>query len=155
MAGSVNKAILVGNLGMDPEIKVMSNGAKLARLRIATSESYTDKNGDRVTNTEWHTVVVWRGLADVAEKYLRKGSQIFVEGKIRTRSWDDQEGNTKYATEIVADNFTMLGSRDGNQGGSEAPRQEAPRQAPKSAAQGTADVSPDSGNDESFDDLPF
>lgn len=147
MAGSVNKVILVGNLGMDPEIKVMTSGAKMARLRIATSESYTDKNGERVTNTEWHTVILWRGLAEVAEKYLRKGSQIFVEGKLRTRSYDDQEGNTKYVTEVMGDNFTMLGSpRDG----SEAPRPEA-----TSTPRGKADVSPDTSNDESFDDLPF
>ena len=101
---------------MDPEIKVMSNGAKMARLRIATSETYTDRNGERVTNTEWHTVILWRGLAEVAEKYLRKGGQVFVEGKLRTRSYDDQDGNTKYVTEIMGDNFTMLGGRPENEG---------------------------------------
>lgn len=160
MAGSVNKVILVGNLGADPEIKVMTNGAKMARISIATSESYTDKNGDRVTNTEWHRVIVWRGLAEVAEKYLKKGTMIYVEGKLRTRSYDDQEGNTKYVTEVMGDNFTMLGSRDGGSSGDnagEAPQQQQPSKPAKPAAakEGKANVSPDSGDDESFDDLPF
>lgn len=112
MAGSVNKAILIGNLGKDPEIRTLENGAKLARLSIATSESYTDKNtGERREITDWHNVVVWRGLADIAEKYLTKGQKVYVEGKIKTRSWQDEAGQTKYATEVVADNMTMLSSR--------------------------------------------
>src|SRR6056297_3876794 len=108
MAG-VNKVILVGNLGIDPEIRTLESGAKVARLRIATSESYTNKEGMKVENTEWHTVTMWRALADIAEKYLGKGKQVYIEGKLRTRSWKDSEGNDRYATEIVADNMQMLG----------------------------------------------
>lgn len=153
MAGSVNKVILIGNLGMDPEIKVMSNGAKMARLRIATSESYTDKNGERITNTEWHTVILWRGLAEVAERYLKKGGSVYVEGRLRTRSYDDQDGNTKYVTEINGDNMTMLGGRgdgSGDNSGSGNSQSSAPR-----SSEGKANVAPDSNDDESFDDLPF
>ncbi len=112
MAGSVNKAILIGNLGKDPEVRTLENGAKLARFSIATSESYTDKNtGERRDITDWHNVVLWRGLADIAEKYLTKGQKVYIEGKIKTRSWQDEAGQTKYATEVVADNMTMLSSR--------------------------------------------
>lgn len=149
MAG-VNKVILVGNLGADPEIRVLSSGTKTARLRIATSETYTNKNGERVTNTEWHTVNVWRGQADVAEKYLSKGKQIYVEGKLRTRSYDDKDGVTRYVTEIEADSFTMLGG--GKSDGESAPPSAEPGRA---KAQPARDLAPDAEGDESFDDLPF
>lgn len=148
MAG-VNKVILVGNLGADPEIRVLSSGTKTARLRIATSETYTNKNGERVTNTEWHTVNVWRGQADVAEKYLSKGKQIYVEGKLRTRSYDDKDGVTRYVTEIEADNFTMLGG--GKAEGEQLPSNEPAR--PRT--QSSQDLKPEAEGDESFDDLPF
>ena len=108
MAG-VNKVIILGNLGADPEVRVLTTGAKVSRLRIATSETYTNKNGERVTNTEWHSVNLWRGLGDIAEKYLKKGSQVYVEGKLRTRSYDDKDGLTRYVTEIEGDNMTMIG----------------------------------------------
>ncbi len=108
MAG-VNKVIIVGNLGIDPEVRTLENGAKLARLRIATSETYMSKDGQRVEQTEWHNVVLWRGLADIAERYLAKGKQAYIEGKLKTRSWKDQEGNDRYVTEIVADNLQLLG----------------------------------------------
>lgn len=109
MAGSVNKVILIGNLGRDPEVRSLENGAKLARFSIATSESYMDKTtGEKIENTDWHNIVVWRGLADVAEKYLRKGNKVYIEGKLKTRSWQDENNQTKYATDIVADNMTML-----------------------------------------------
>ena len=111
MAG-VNKVILVGNLGKDPEVRYLENGTVVANFPIATSESYKDKNGNRVDQTEWHNVVVWRKLAEIAESYLKKGSQIYLEGKLRTRSWDDPQGNKKYTTEVVADTFTMLGKRE-------------------------------------------
>lgn len=112
MAGSVNKVILIGNLGKDPEIRVLENGTKLARFSIATSESYQDKaSGERREITDWHNIVVWRGLAEVAENYLVKGMKVYVEGKLKTRSWQDESGVTKYATEVVADNFTMLTSK--------------------------------------------
>lgn len=109
MAGSVNKVILIGNLGKDPEVRVLENGTKLVRFSIATSETYNDKaTGERREVTDWHNIVVWRALAEVAEKYLTKGQKVYVEGKLKTRSWQDESGVTKYATEVVADNFTML-----------------------------------------------
>lgn len=119
MAG-VNKVILVGNLGRDPEVRYLEGGTAVANFPLATSETYKDKQGRRVEHTEWHNIVVWRGLAEVTEKYLKKGMQVYVEGKLRTRSWDDKEGNKKYTTEIVADNMTILSRKeDGNtQGGS-------------------------------------
>jgi len=95
MAG-VNKVILIGHLGKDPEVRHLENGTSVANFTLATSESYKDKTGNRIDQTEWHNIVVWRGLADVAEKFLKKGSQIYLEGKIRTRSWEDQGGNKKY-----------------------------------------------------------
>ena len=117
MAG-VNKVILVGNLGKDPEVRHLENGTAVANFPIATSESYKDKQGNRVDQTEWHNIVVWRKLAEIAESYLKKGSQIYLEGKLRTRSWEDPQGNKRYTTEVVADTFTMLGRKDdNNQGG--------------------------------------
>ncbi len=107
----INKVILVGNLGKDPEVRHLEGGAVVAKFPLATSESYKTKDGQRVDQTEWHNVVMWRGLAESAEKYLRKGSLVYIEGKIRTRSWDDKDGNKRYATEIVADTMTMLTGR--------------------------------------------
>ncbi len=115
--GSLNKVQLIGNLGKDPEVRAIPSGVKVASFSIATSESYTDKSGQKVDKTEWHNIVMWRGLAEVAEKYLRKGKQIYVEGRLQTRSWDDQNGQKKYMTEIIADNIVMLGSA-GDRGGS-------------------------------------
>jgi single-strand DNA-binding protein len=113
---SLNKVMLIGNLGKDPEVRAIPSGVKVANFSIATSESYTDKNGQKVEKTEWHNIVMWRGLAEVAEKYLKKGSQIFVEGRLQTRSWDDQAGQKKYMTEVVADNMVMLGRPRGEGG---------------------------------------
>ena len=110
MAG-VNKVILVGNLGQDPEVRYLDSGVAVANFSLATTENYKNKQGERVSQTEWHNMVLWRGLAEVAEKYLKKGSSIYVEGKIRNRKWEDKEGNTRYNTEILADNMTMLGGR--------------------------------------------
>tara|TARA_B100000963_G_C22598729_1_gene659194 strand:- start:1334 stop:1807 length:474 start_codon:yes stop_codon:yes gene_type:complete len=110
MASSVNKVILIGNLGKDPEVRHLDSGVGVANFSIATSETYKDRNsGERVSQTEWHNVVLWRGLADIAEKYLKKGDKIYIEGKLRTRSWQDQQGNNRYTTEVIADNMTMLG----------------------------------------------
>ncbi|MEC8603324.1 MAG: single-stranded DNA-binding protein [Bacteroidota bacterium] len=110
MASSVNKVILIGNLGKDPEVRHLESGVGVANFSIATSETYKDRNsGERVSQTEWHNVVLWRGLADIAEKYLKKGDKIYIEGKLRTRSWQDQQGNNRYTTEVIADNMTMLG----------------------------------------------
>jgi len=114
MAG-INKVILVGNLGKDPEVRNLEGGVAVANFSIATSEVYTDKtSGERKTITEWHNVVVWRKLAEIAEKYLKKGNQIYIEGKLRTRKWQDKEGNNRYTTEVVGDNLQMLGRKDDN-----------------------------------------
>ena len=109
---SVNKVILVGNLGKDPEIKKFDSGIKNASFSLATTEKYKNKSGEMVSNTEWHNIVVWGALSDVAEKYLKKGSQIYLEGKIKTSSWEDKSGIKRYKTEIYADSFTMLGVKD-------------------------------------------
>ena len=147
MAG-VNKVILVGNLGKDPEVRHLESGVMVANFPLATTESYRDRNtGERRQTTEWHNVVLWRGLAEISEKYLKKGNQVYIEGKLRTRSWQDQEGNTRYTTEVVADNMTMLGGRPAESSGvatSTTTHQEA---AP--ASQNITAVSDDA------DDLPF
>lgn len=120
MAG-INKVILVGNLGKDPEVRYLEGGTAVANFPIATSENYTDRNsGEKKTITEWHNVVLWRGLAEIAEKYLKKGNQVYIEGKLRTRKWQDKEGNDRYTTEIVGDNMQMLGRRDDNNDNSSA-----------------------------------
>ena len=109
---SVNKVILVGNLGKDPEIKKFESGIKNASFSLATTEKFKNKTGEMVSNTEWHNIVVWGALSDVAEKYLKKGSQIYLEGKIKTSSWEDKSGSKRYKTEIYADSFTMLGAKE-------------------------------------------
>ena len=109
MNGTVNKVILIGNLGKDPEIRRLENGAVVASFPIATSESFTDKNsGEKKEITDWHDIVLWRGLAEIAEKYIRKGTKIYVEGKLKKRSWQDKEGNTKYNTEVIGEELTIL-----------------------------------------------
>lgn len=113
---SVNKVILVGNVGKDPEIRYLEGGTAVCSFSLATSETYRNKDGDKVTTTEWHNVVLWRGLAEVAEKYVKKGSQLYIEGRIRTRSWDDRDGNKRYTTEIIGDNMQMLGKRPDDAG---------------------------------------
>jgi single-strand DNA-binding protein len=115
MSGSVNKVILVGNLGKDPEVRHLENGAAVANFSIATSETYKDrKTGEKVSQTEWHNIVAWRGLAEIAERYLKKGHKVYIEGKLKTRSWQDQDGNNRYSTEIITDNLTMLGNSNSN-----------------------------------------
>ena len=111
---SVNKVILIGNLGKDPEVRHLEGGSTVANFTLATTEVFKDKNGIRQEQTEWHNIVLWRSLAEVAEKFLKKGMQIYVEGKLRTRSWDDKEGNKRYTTEVIAETFTMLGSKKQN-----------------------------------------
>ena len=108
---SINKVILIGNLGKDPEVRHLEGGVAVARFPLATSETFKDKNGDRQERTEWHNIVVWRGLAEVAEKYVKKGQSVYIEGRIRTNSYQDKDGVQRYNTEIVADNMTMLGGR--------------------------------------------
>lgn len=106
----INKVILVGHLGKDPEVRHLEGGVAVASFPLATSETYT-KDGKKVEQTEWHNIVMWRGLADVAAKYLQKGKLVYIEGKLRTRSFEDKEGIKKYTTEVVAENFTMLGRK--------------------------------------------
>lgn len=112
---SVNKVILIGHLGKDPEVSVVGDGIKVAKFSLATSESYV-KDGKKIEQTEWHNIVAWRGLAEVCENYLQKGKQIYLEGKIRTRSYEDKEGVKKYATDIVADSIQMLGKKSDDAG---------------------------------------
>jgi single-strand DNA-binding protein len=145
----VNKVILVGRLGKDPEVRNLENGASVARFTMATSETYKDKTtGERKEITEWHNVVLWRGLADIASKYLHKGDQVYVEGKLRTRSWE-KEGVTRYTTEIVGDELTMLGSKPG--GGSGNNQEYSQRSAPE----GMGSPPQGKGDNSSTDDLPF
>jgi single-strand DNA-binding protein len=111
---ALNKVILVGNLGKDPEVRHLEGGVAVASFSLATSESYKDKAGQRIEHTEWHNVVLWRGLAESAEKHLKKGMSIYVEGKLRTRAWDDKAGHKRYMTEIVGDTFTILSKKEGS-----------------------------------------
>ncbi len=134
MAG-VNKVILVGNLGKDPEVRHLEGGTAVASFSIATTEVYKDKTGARQEQTEWHNIVVWRGLAEIAEKYLKKGMTIYIEGKLRTRSWDDKEGHKRYSTEVVGDTFTILSKKENQSTGN---NEQSDNSGPKTA-----------------DDLPF
>ncbi|MFY0591721.1 single-stranded DNA-binding protein [Roseivirga sp.] len=144
MAG-VNKVILVGNLGKDPEVRHLDNGRAVANFSLATSETYKNKAGERVTNTEWHNVVLWTPLAEIAERFLKKGGQVYIEGKLTTRSWDDQEGNKRYTTEVVGRELTLLGRAEGGGG--------APQNA---GAVNTPAESPVSTiPEDDTDDLPF
>ena len=160
----VNKVILIGNVGQDPEVRYTgdaNNGAKVATVRLATTERYRDRNGNPQEHTEWHNVVVWRNQADVVEKYVKKGTQLYVEGRIRTRSWDDQNGNKRYTTDIVADTLQLLGRRPENnaqQGGYQQPAPQQSYQQPAYAPQQPAQqpVAPQNIADNGpEDDLPF
>ena len=155
MARGVNKVILVGNLGKDPEIKYTASGAAIANLTLATSESWNDKqSGEKVEKTEWHRVVAFQRLAEIMGEYLRKGSQVYIEGKLQTRKWQDQNGQDRWTTEIVANEMQMLGARGGEGGGqpqggggggfrkNPAPQQQAP-------------AKPALDNDFADDDIPF
>jgi single-strand DNA-binding protein len=149
MANGVNKVILVGNLGIDPEIKNFDSGTVLARLSIATTETYRDRDGNRQDRTEWHKVVLWQRLAEVAEKYLKKGDQIYIEGSLRTRSYE-KDGVTKYVTEVVGNNMTMLGSRGGGSG------QQQQQSSEKQTGMESSKVNePDNDAPDPEDDLPF
>lgn len=158
MAGSVNKVILVGNLGADPEVRSLPSGNKVVNMTIATSESWRDKNsGERKEKTEWHRVVIFsEGLAKVAESYLKKGSKVYLEGALQTRKWQDQSGNDKYSTEIVLQGFnSSLTMLDAPSGGGEAERQPAPGYgaAKDRSARPAAAPSFESGGMD--DDIPF
>ncbi|RSK30106.1 single-stranded DNA-binding protein [Hymenobacter metallilatus] len=131
---SVNKVILIGHLGKDPEVRHLEGGNTVANFTMATNEYYKDKQGTRVERTEWHTIAAWRNLAELAEKYLRKGQQVYVEGRIRTRQYQDKDNQTRYVTEIVAEEISLLGSRSTTDAAQPAPAAEAPttfRQEPE------------------------
>ena len=166
MAGSVNKVILVGNVGKDPEIRSMQSGGKIANLSIATSETWNDKaSGERKEKTEWHRVVIFNDrLVDVVERFVKKGRKLYVEGSLQTRKWTDQSGQEKYSTEIVVDRFrgdiTLLDSaRGGEEGGESGGYGGAPRQAPsrQPARSGSEAPSwePNRGGGDLDDDIPF
>ena len=147
MARGINKVILVGNLGADPETRYMPSGGAVTNIRVATSESWKDKQtGDQQERTEWHSVAMFNRLAEVAAEYLSKGSQVYIEGKLRTRKWQDKQGNDRYTTEIVASEMQMLGGRGGSSGGSGGDSS-APRREPAAVAE--------SVSDDLDDDIPF
>jgi len=144
----VNKVILVGRLGKEPEVRNLDNGAVVANFSIATSEVYKDRTtGERKEQTEWHNIVLWRGLAEIAQKYLHKGDMVYIEGKLRTRSWE-KDGVTRYTTEVVGDNMTMLSGKSGGGGSSNS---EYASTEKSSGGNFNASMSADS----STDDLPF
>ena len=116
----VNRVMLIGNLGKDPDVQFLEGNIAVAKFPLATTETFKDRSGKLVSQTEWHTVVLWRGLAELAQKYLHKGSLVYIEGRLRTRSWEDKEGNRKFATEVVGDNLIMLDKRTDGPGGSSA-----------------------------------
>lgn len=147
---SVNKVILVGNVGKDPEVKYLEKGNVVATFSLATTErGYTTAAGVQVPDrTEWHNIVLWKGLAEIAEKYVRKGSQIYIEGKIRTRNYDDQNGVKKYVTEIFGDNMQLLGKREGGDSSAQVA-------TPVVAAAPVAEIIQESAGTPPTDDLPF
>lgn len=150
--GSLNKVILIGNLGADPETKHFENGGSLARFPIATSESYTNRSGEQVTQTEWHNIVVRGGLVDVVNRYVKKGDKVYVEGRIRTRSWQDQASKeTRYTTEILTDTFMMLGGKP-NPGGAAPAGNNA---LPNAGTNSSFDANYSASAEEADDDLPF
>lgn len=135
MSRTLNKVMLIGNVGKDPEVNFTPSGVKVAQFRLATSESWKDKEGAIQEHTDWHTVIAWRGLADVVEKLVRRGSRVYVEGKIQSRSFDDKEGHKRYVTEIVADNILLLDV--------------------KKAEHGVANGEPEHHSDPNSEDIPF
>ena len=152
MARGINKVILIGNLGKDPEVRYSPNGGAVANITLATSESWKDKNtGEQVDKTEWHRVVFFRRLAEIAGEYLKKGSKVYIEGKLQTRKWQDKDGNDRYTTEVVANEMQMLDSRGG---GSASFNQDAPmsQSQPQSKPQSSPEPVPVTDFD---DDIPF
>ncbi|MGL5684095.1 MAG: single-stranded DNA-binding protein [Marinifilaceae bacterium] len=156
----VNKVILIGNVGADPEVRYLEGGVATVNLSLATSETYKDRNtGERITQTEWHNVVFWRGLAEIVEKYVKKGTRLYIEGRLRSRSWEDQNGVKHYRTEVQADNMQMLSSRQeqGGMPGMEnsthtAPTTHSPAATSAPKPMPSSDITM---NDDDTDDLPF
>ncbi len=142
MAG-VNKVILLGNLGKDPEIRTLESGTKLARISVATNDYFKNKSGETIERTEWHNVILWRQRAELAEKFLQKGNQVYIEGRLQTRQWDDKDGNRRYTTEIIADVINLVGSRPSG-GGPDSKQAPGNDNIPEAA-----DLPPEE------DDLPF
>ena len=160
MARGINKVILVGNLGNDPEVRATTSGSRVATISVATTESWTDKtSGQKQEKTEWHRVVFFNRLAEIVEQYLNKGSQVYVEGRLQTRKWQDKDGQDKYTTEIVANEMQMLGGRGGGAGEGGGFQSTAPMDPPaKSAGSKSAAAAPAAagGPDINFDDdIPF
>jgi single-strand DNA-binding protein len=159
MARGVNKVILVGNLGADPETRSMPSGMTVTNIRIATSESWKDKaSGAQQERTEWHSIALFGRLGEIAAEYLRKGSQVFVEGKLRTRKWQDKQGNDRYTTEIIADNMQMLGGRGGAMGapaGGERAGSSAGAPPRDDYDQSHSPAPAGHGKDDFDDDIPF
>lgn len=157
MARGVNKVILIGNLGGDPEIRYMPSGGAVCNINVATSETWKDKNsGDPQERTEWHRVVMFNRLAEIAGEYLRKGAKVYIEGSLRTRKWQDQSGQDRYTTEIVAGEMQMLDSRSGESGGGgQAARPQAQQQRPAQQAASQAAPAAAGQFDDFDDDIPF
>ncbi len=149
---SVNKAILAGHLGKDPEIRYTSTNIPVANFSIATNQVYRDKNGENQDTTEWHNIVAWNKLAEVAEKVLKKGRLVYVEGRLQTRQWEDKEGNTRYTTEVRADNMTLLGGGKKEDDQGQPAYQETQQTASSQGEEGSGPPEEGSQND---DDLPF
>jgi len=151
MARGVNKAIIVGTLGQDPEVRYTANGSAVANISVATNESWRDKaTGEAQERTEWHRIVMFGKLAEIAQQYLKKGSQAYFEGRIQTRKWQDQSGNDRYSTEIVANEMQMLGGRGGG-----APMDSAGGGQPQSQSQSKPTAPETAPMDDGFDDIPF
>ena len=159
MAKSVNKVILIGNLGKDPEVKYTPQGTAVAKITLATNESYKDKAGQWQERTEWHNVVLWQRMAEIAGEYLKKGSKVYIEGRLQTRSWDDKQTNQKkYMTEVVAGTMVLLGGRGegGGPGGPDEYSQDQPmRSAPRQQRPASAPASMPPAHDIGDDDVPF
>ncbi|UTW63719.1 single-stranded DNA-binding protein [bacterium SCSIO 12741] len=154
MAGSVNKVILIGNLGKDPEVRYFEEGRGVANFPIATTETYKDKNGNRQEQTDWHNIVVWRpGLVGIVEQYLKKGNKVYVEGRLRTRSYEDQNNQTRYVTEVIVDNLTLLGGRNEENSSGGQPASSAPPGASQNISEGEQNTN--IASDSQDDDLPF
>ncbi|MDH4005235.1 MAG: single-stranded DNA-binding protein [Gammaproteobacteria bacterium] len=156
MARGINKVILVGNLGQDPETRYMPSGAAVTNFTVATNESWKDKQtGEQKDRTEWHRVAMFNRLAEIAAEYLRKGSQVYIEGKLRTRKWQGQDGQDRYTTEIIADEMQMLGGRGGAGGGSFGGGQQGGGQQGGGQQGGGGNAPPQPGPDDFDDDIPF
>ncbi len=152
---SVNKVILIGNLGRDPETRYMPDGGAVTNVSVATTEAWKDKNGDKQEKTEWHRVAFFGKLAEIAGEYLKKGSQVYVEGRLQTRKWQDKDGNDKYTTEVVANAMQMLGSRQG-MGGAGAEREASEAREPRGGGAKPAPAKATGGKFDDFeDDIPF